>query len=90
MESFDDNQQYQLNNQTNLNSSLTIYSGSRENLAETDPSLNLNDSNFIYHQLLDLDENIILCWENYAVPLQELVKSTSIYERNMLEYYRQV
>ena len=34
------------------------------------------------------EENIILCWENYALPLQELVKSNSIYEKNMLEYYR--
>ena len=34
------------------------------------------------------DDNIILCWESYAIPLQELVKSTSTYEKNMLEYYR--
>ena len=34
------------------------------------------------------EENIILCWENYALPLQDLAKTSSIYERNMLEYYR--
>lgn len=34
------------------------------------------------------EENILLCWENYALPLQDLVKSKSAYERNMLEYYR--
>ncbi len=34
------------------------------------------------------EENILLCWESYALPLQELVKSQSNYERNMLEYYR--
>lgn len=46
--------------------------------------------NLVYQQLNDLniDENIILCWENYSVPLQELVKSLSNYEKNMIEYYR--
>ncbi len=34
------------------------------------------------------EENILLCWESYALPLQELVRSQSPYERNMLEYYR--
>jgi hypothetical protein len=46
--------------------------------------------NLIYQQLSDMgiDENIILCWETYSIPLQELVKSLSVYEKNMLEYYR--
>lgn len=48
------------------------------------------DENLIYQQFQDLniDENIILCWENYSVPLQELVKSLLSYDKNMIEYYR--
>lgn len=45
-------------------------------------------NNYTFKKFNDLDENIILCWENYAVPLQDLVKSISLYEKNMLEYYR--
>lgn len=48
--------------------------------------------NLLYQQFNDLnvDENIILCWENdnFSVPLQELVKATAAYEKNMIEYYR--
>ena len=36
------------------------------------------------------EENILLCWENHAVPLPNLIKSTSRYECNMLEYYRYI
>lgn len=46
------------------------------------------DDNFMYQQFKYPEENILLCWESYALPLQELVKSKSNYERNMLEYYR--
>jgi inositol 1,4,5-triphosphate receptor type 1 len=46
------------------------------------------EEDFIYEKLSYLDENIILCWESYAMPLQELVNSKSVYEKNMLEYYR--
>ncbi|CAF0720089.1 unnamed protein product [Brachionus calyciflorus] len=63
------------------NSSLTIYSAPKD-----DRDANLD--NTIYQPLNNLDENIILCWENYALQLQELVKSESIYERDILEYYR--
>ena len=63
------------------NSSLTIYSAPKD-----DRESDLNNS--IYQLINNLDENIILCWESYAIQLQELVKSESIYERNMLEYYR--
>ena len=48
----------------------------------------LNMENYIYQRYNESEENILLCWENYAVPLPELVKSTSMYECNMLEYYR--
>jgi len=34
------------------------------------------------------EENILLCWESCALPLQDLVRSKSSHERNMLEYYR--
>ncbi|RNA30999.1 inositol 1-4-5-trisphosphate receptor isoform X6 [Brachionus plicatilis] len=63
------------------NSSLTIYSAPID-----DRDSDLNDS--IYQTITNSDENIILYWDNYAIQLQELVKSESIYERNMLEYYR--
>ncbi len=48
----------------------------------------MNMDNYIYQRYNESEENILLCWENYAVPLPELVKSTSMYECNMLEYYR--
>jgi hypothetical protein len=48
----------------------------------------LNLTNFMFHHYNEADENIVLCWESYAIPLQDLVKSASVYERNMLEYYR--
>ncbi len=31
------------------------------------------------------EENILLCWESCALPLQDLVRSKSSHERNMLE-----
>ena len=34
------------------------------------------------------DDNILLCWDDHVMSLQELVKTTSTYEKNMLEYYR--
>lgn len=56
---------------------------------KSDPALG-TDQNSFYQQFNDLgtDENIILCWENFSIPLQELVKTISSYEKNMLEYYR--
>ena len=48
----------------------------------------VNINNFMMQQSGYMEENIILCWENYTVPLQELVKSSTIYENNMIEYYR--
>ena len=50
----------------------------------------LNIDNYIYQRYNESEENILLCWESYAVPLPELVKSTCLYECNMLEYYRLV
>lgn len=83
MESTDDfsNRLRTQNQFSGSNSSLTIYSAPKD-----DRNSDLNDT--IYQAISDSDENIILCWENYAIQLQELVKSESIYERNMLEYYR--
>lgn len=48
----------------------------------------INTNDLMYQRFQDPEENILLCWESYALPLQELVKSKSNYERNMLEYYR--
>ena len=44
--------------------------------------------NYMLQHYSQAEENILLCWENYAVPLPNLIKSTSLYECNMLEYYR--
>ncbi len=73
LESFDQN-----------SSALSSGSKSSQSTAST------HDENLIYQQFNDLniDENIILCWESYSVPLQELVKALSSYEKNMIEYYR--
>jgi hypothetical protein len=48
----------------------------------------IQPDHFMLQRFHDPEENILLCWENYALPLQDLVKSKSSYERNMLEYYR--
>ena len=45
--------------------------------------------NTLYHNnFTDYDDNILLSWDNNCVPLQQLVKTLSIYEKNMLDYYR--
>lgn len=76
IESFDQNSSIQ-NEMLNRNNSKNTQS-------------QMQDDNLIYQQFNDfnIDENIILCWENYSLPLQELVKSMSVYEKNMIEYYR--
>jgi hypothetical protein len=61
---------------------------SAKKLAEDENNNSLNVDNFMFHRFNQAEENILLCWENYALPLQDLVKSKSNYECNMLEYYR--
>jgi len=92
LESYDD--QFLLNMHDEANNQLTIYTSPKSRnssidlSAETDvTSFDLND-HYVSKTLNSLDENIILCWESYSIPLQDLVKTVSIYERNMLEYYR--
>jgi hypothetical protein len=92
LESYDDQLQSTLRDEAN--NQLTIYTSPKSKNSsidlsgETDvTSFDLND-HYVSKTLNSLDENIILCWENYSIPLQDLVKTLSIYERNMLEYYR--
>lgn len=82
LESFDQN--------TSALSSASKASSMSTTTAATSTGGAVHDENLIYQQFHDLniDENIILCWENYSIPLQELVKALSSYEKNMIEYYR--
>lgn len=31
---------------------------------------------------------VLLSWENFTIPIRDLVKSSIIYEKNIIEYYR--
>ena len=73
---------------TTTMSSSSSSSSLRKKQSEDINNNSLNMDNFMFQQYNEAEENILLCWENYALPLQELVKSKSSYERNMLEYYR--
>lgn len=90
MESFDNSSNLKYNTRNDQTNSITIYSMPNDDTRYDSNQTygHPNENSLVYEQLNDIDENIILCWESYALPLQELVKSTSIYERNMLEYYR--
>jgi hypothetical protein len=59
-----------------------------ENNSKTKPDY--SPKNNAIFQSIDLggDDNILLSWDNNCVPLQQLVKTASIYEKNMLDYYR--
>lgn len=79
IESFDQN-----------NSTSSTFGSKSSATSSTTTTSALHDDNLIYQQFQDLniDENIILCWENYSVPLQDVVKSLLAYDKNMIEYYR--
>ena len=65
------------------------------NYLETDNLLTYENEHFDYNRnnvmlrnFNEADENIILFWEDYAQPLQDLVRSTAYDDHKMIEYYR--
>ena len=60
-----------------------------ESFEEDKPDSSHKSDQNIYQSIEMSDEdNILLSWDNNCVPLHELVKTASFFEKNMLDYYR--